>query len=73
MFSTIQPGERLNDSSTGLEGERLGWAHKSPVFLLFFFRHPFRENNNLGSLIFAQNADTPICIQLPRLGFQQRP
>ncbi len=27
-----EPGERLNDSSTGLEGERLAWAHKSRSF-----------------------------------------
>jgi hypothetical protein len=41
MFSTIQPGERLNDGSTGLEGERLVWAHKSRFFFALLLLTPF--------------------------------
>jgi hypothetical protein len=51
----------------------VAWAHKSPVFLLFFL-HPSRENNNLGG--FCPSLETPtrqFTSQLPRLGFQQRP
>ncbi len=52
LFSTIQPGERPNDRSTALEGKRL--PKRSA------FSDSFPEKANLGSLLFAQNADAPI-------------
>ena len=74
MFSTIQPGERLNDSSTGLEGERQAWAHKSPVSFCSSSSDTLPEKTITWGVCPSLKTPTrQFTSQLPRLGFQQRP
>jgi hypothetical protein len=51
--------QRVSKANAWLERTKAG-------LLLFFFWHPSREDNNLGSLLFAQNADAPIYIPVAK-------
>jgi hypothetical protein len=73
MFSTIQPGERLNDSSTGLEGERLAWAHKSRSFCSSSSDTLPEKTITWGVCSSLKTPTRHFTSQVPRLGFQQRP